>query len=222
MLQSFMKGKLVVAGTRVLFVTYENANLVVEEYSNGGTLSAVPEVTTITCIHGDNFSGGEYFIINSPIKNYYVWYLKDHVGEDPQVQYATGLPVNLYSGDDATVVATKTAAVLTAVGAFTAVAAAEVITVTNTLGGPVPNPNKCNSGFLFEVTTEGEKVFLFNASLGIDVIDVLDAIVGTDGSAKLMLLVAQERKVARTRKEWELQKENTVLYKELAAGTLFV
>jgi len=218
-----MRGKLITVGTtpRVLMCQFNGPGLVVEEHSIGGTLSAIIEETTVTCNHSDSIKGGEYFIINSPSNSFYIYYTKYNRGEDPLIQHSTGLAVNVVSNDDATAVATKTAAVLDAVGAFDAVAAAEVITVTCTEGGEVTAPYVGSSGFLIEVTVEGISKVLFDNTLGMNVSEVVDLNVGIDGSAEILVIEKFTKLTQVAMKTNEITKERSALIVK-PAGWLFV
>lgn len=180
-------GKIVKIGTRVLLCSFKNASLVVEELSIGGVLSAVKEVTTITCNAANTLVGGEYFLINSPTTNYCVWYTMNNKGARPPIGAVTFLKVNLYTDETSTVVATKTAAVINAVEAFVSTSAAEVITVTNAKGGTVYEPSDYDTQFIISVVTKGERKILFDNTLGRTVRKVLDVIIATDGSAEILV-----------------------------------
>jgi hypothetical protein len=214
-------GKLVTVGTKVLMCAFSNSAIAIEEYSDGGVLSSTPEETTITTIHSDNIVPGQYFMIYSPSNTYYVWYAKNNnEGEKPHVNYAVGLKVDLVTDDDAETVATKTAAVLNAVGGFTATAAGSVVTVVNTQGGPCEPPKDINTKFLIEVTVPGANKVLFDGTLGTNIHKVLDIVINADGSANIFVQTANERRFQRGMKV----DTKTVIKSEIittAAGWLF-
>ena len=190
-------GKIVNLGTKILLCTMENANLTVEELSDGGTLSATAEESTVTCNHSDTLSGGEYFFISSPTKDYYVYFKKDNKGKDPSFRFLTPIVVNIYTDDTAAEVAVALAASLNAVDAYNATAADTVVTVTNTVGGDVPDAYDEDTNFIIEVTTQGMKKILFDGTLGKDISRVLDVILKADGSAELLVLEKRYRTTPR-------------------------
>jgi hypothetical protein len=191
---TFDGGKIINVGTKILLCSFKNSAVEIEEYSDSGTLSAEKEEITITCNHSDTIKGGEYFILNSPLTNYYVWYTKDNEGENPYVGESVGIKVNVYTDDDATVVATKTAAAINALDAFNASSSAEVVTVENTLGGECPDSIDGNTQFNVEVTKQGYRKMLFDGTLGTDVVQILDITIAADGSAKILATVKYPRK----------------------------
>ena len=193
-------GKLVTVGTKILMCSYKGSSLIIEELSDGGTLSAVKEVTTITCNHSDTLAGGEYIVISSPTTNYCIWFTKNNLGFRPPMQAVTFLKVNLYTGDNAAAVATKVAAVLDATGAFVSTATNTVVTCTNAVGGDVFAPYELNTNFILDVTTKGERKILFDASLGRNVVKVLDINIDVDGSAEILVETENKRTAMRENK----------------------
>lgn len=213
-------GKIIKVGTRILISTFKDSLLKVEEYSNGGTLSSVPEVTTITCNHSDSITGGNYFIINSPSNSYLIWFRKDNAGKQPYVKYTTLVPVDIYTDNTAAQVATAVAAKINALGDFTATASSQVVTVTNTYGGEVQDPLPGDSMFAFNVTTQGTKKILFNGTLGKDVDQVLDLLVATDGSAEILVTTKVSRTTARGLSA-DVTTQRVPTYLKTDAGWLF-
>ena len=180
-------GKVVHAGTKILLCTSTKSSLCVEELSDDGSISAVKEVTNITCNAGSTIHGSEYFIISSPERNYCVYYVKDNFGVEPPMRAVVFLKVTLVTGDTAANVATKTAAIFNATGIFTATVNDATVTVTNVMPGEVFRPIDQNTMFAFNVTTKGSKKILFNSSLGNNVKQVLDINIGSDGSAEILV-----------------------------------
>lgn len=214
-------GQIVKVGTKILLCTMENANLTVEELSDGGVLSATAEETTITCNHSDTLSGGEYFFISSPTKDYYVYFKKDNKGQDPKFKFLTPIPVNIYTDNTAAQVATALATALDAVEAYTATAADTVVTVTNTVGGDVPDARdgRVATAFLIETTTQGMKKILFDGTLGKDIARVLDVIIAVDGSAEILVLEKRYRTIPRGMNQ-ETKTDFIPTYLSTAAGWL--
>ena len=192
-------GKLVTVGTKVLLCTYSNSALTVEQYSDGGVLSAIPEVTDITVNHSDSINPGMYFMLYTPSNSYYIWYAKDNnEGNKPYISFAVGLKVDLVTGDDAATVATKTAAVIDTINGFaTPVVNGSIITVTNVQGGPCPDAQDKNTGFKIAVKIQGEKKILFDGTLGTNIHKVLDVNINVDGSASILVETKTERKFQR-------------------------
>jgi len=104
-----------------------------------------------------------YMRLNSVGEEYYVWFIVNGIGTDPQPHNVvphdiTGISVALDATDDAHTVATKTATALNnAYSAFTVPTPEEdTITVTNTIPGDVTDATAGTSGATINVTKKGD------------------------------------------------------------------
>lgn len=130
--------------------SYSSAISIYDTTGNSHTLdvtytkqAGVGAVSDVACGAGNTAGlAGSYWTISSPTTDYYAWYTVDGLGGDPAPAGRTAIPIAVLSTDTADQVATKTAAALAAVtGApFTASAATNVVTVTDTAIGPATAP----------------------------------------------------------------------------------
>jgi Tfp pilus tip-associated adhesin PilY1 len=103
-----------------------------------------------------------YMRLNSVGEEYYVWFIVNGVGTDPQPHNVvphdiTGISIALDATDDAHTVAIKTATALNnAYSAFTVLTpAADTITVTNTIPGDVTDATAGTSGVTITIAPQG-------------------------------------------------------------------
>lgn len=119
-----------------------------------------PQVQTITCVANSSaVLQNRYFFIWSAIDavKYYVWFNSDSAGSDPSISGATGVQVNITSGDTAAQVASAVASALDALAAFSSSSLAAVVTVTNSANGFATTAREgLLTGFEFEVLTYGQ------------------------------------------------------------------
>jgi len=121
------------------------------------TFADTNQTSTVTCGAAATLTTGDYFNISSPTTDYYVWYNVDAAGGDPAPSGKTGIEVAVLGTDTASQVATKTAAAIDALGAFSApVPAAAVVTITNSTAGSVTNSADTNTGFTMATTVHGD------------------------------------------------------------------
>ena len=66
------------------------------------------ESTNITFLDASTLSGGEYFLAENSVDNFYVWYKKDGTGTDPAVGGKIGIEIDILAADTAAQVAEKT------------------------------------------------------------------------------------------------------------------
>lgn len=123
--------------------------------------AAMPEITNLTMPSGAQFTvggAGKYFLINSGgnVNQYYVWFNVNASNSDPAPGGLTGLQVNILSGDSATQVAVKAAAVLTIATGLDAVSLADVTIVTTTASIETNNASNFNMPVPFSVLVEQE------------------------------------------------------------------
>jgi len=125
------------------------------------TFSDTAEVSTVACGAGSTLTvaGGDYFNLSSPTTDYHVWYTVDGVGTDPAPAGSTAIVVAALSTDTATLVATKTAAAIDAIGAFGAASSGADVTITNAVVGDATNAIDSNgtsaTGFTIATTVQG-------------------------------------------------------------------
>jgi Tfp pilus tip-associated adhesin PilY1 len=123
---------------------------------------AVAEQTAIT-LPPAAYLTSNYFRLNTVGEEFYVWFTVDGIGTDPQPHHVrphdiTGIHVALTGSDDATTVATKTAAVLnSSYSAFTVVPATDTITITitNNIPGAVADATAETSSAIVVVVING-------------------------------------------------------------------
>jgi hypothetical protein len=104
------------------------------------TVPAEVEITDITLpAQAGNIAVGDYFTIDDPITEYYVYYEIDgSTINDPLIVGKTGIKADILTADANTVVATKTALAIDGVGDFDCPApGAAIIEVTNVNPGDV-------------------------------------------------------------------------------------
>ena len=118
-------------------------------------VNGAAEVTDITVNPAATLSGGENYRFSSPSDDYYVWYTVDGVGADPELAGAAGILVELGSGDSAAAVGAATAAQIDAVAGLSATSTGDIVTLTNAAAGSVTDAADNNTGFAFNVTTQG-------------------------------------------------------------------
>lgn len=115
------------------------------------------ETVTITTT-GDttNELGNEYFLIDTPSTDYFIWYNPDSYGTAPIVPGRTAVAVPISSGDSALTIATKTAAALPG-GSFSAsvVGSPPSLVITNIITGAVPDAVDVSTGFTISTTQQG-------------------------------------------------------------------
>ena len=120
----------------------------------------VAQVSSITTVADDNDSlDGKYFYIYNALNatKYHVWFnTSGGSATDPDPGGSTELEVAITTDDTAGAVATALASALDGLAGFGAAAASNVVTVTNAAVGYANAPHDVNSGFSFEVTTEGD------------------------------------------------------------------
>lgn len=78
------------------------------------------EQTIIYLDAGSTIVDGDYFTINSPTTDYYVWFAVDGVGNNPNVGGKVGIRVDISSVDPIGTVTSNVASALNSSGAFTA------------------------------------------------------------------------------------------------------
>jgi len=111
----------------------------------------VSNVTTVADVGGS--LGGTWFSLNSPSKDFYVWYNVDGGSTNPAVAGKTGIEVDISAGDTAASVAAKTAAALNDVSYFTATATGANLTITNTYTGATADAANGTASPGFTITT---------------------------------------------------------------------
>ena len=121
---------------------------------------AVPEVSSLTTVADTSGSLNlKYFIVYDLSGSVAFWYDIDNAGQSAPAG-ASGATrsvaiTTVLTNDDEFSVATKTASEVAADSAFNATAVSNVVTITNAVGGSVPNIDAGDSGFLAQTTTEG-------------------------------------------------------------------
>ena len=121
--------------------------------------NTVAEITDVTAVADVGYVlNNKYFFINSPTVSYYVWYNTDALGVDPGIALMTGIEIPISSGDSANDVASKTKAIVEAVGGgvvFTVGIVDNILTITNQVTGASLNATAETSGFTVTITQQG-------------------------------------------------------------------
>lgn len=116
----------------------------------------VAQVETITCLAGTSL-GGKYFVFQTSAGvKHYAWFNTGSSTDPAPAGGWTENEVAILVGDSASQVATKLAAVLTAVSGFDATASGTVVTLTHTAFGYAQPARDIDTGFAFKVTTLGQ------------------------------------------------------------------
>ena len=115
------------------------------------------QVLQVICTNEDAGGGigAEYWLMSTPVNDYYVWYDVDDDSEDPAVSNRVGIEVDVDNHDSATAVATATAAALTAVTGITATSSTNTVTVTNDGIGKVTDPSVGTTPFTIDIEAAG-------------------------------------------------------------------
>ena len=131
---------------------------------------AVGEVAEVSTVDIDSGGGainlnGDYFLMESPVVEYFVWFNMDGTGVDPQTTEPalgtmTGIEVAIAAADSDDDIATKTAAEIDGVTSFTSSAAGVQVTITNDIAGEISNAIHGTAGsqtisFTYDVSVEG-------------------------------------------------------------------
>lgn len=124
-------------------------------------ISAVPEVTEVDC--EADIAGAlnnKYWVFNTPSTAYFVWYNVGGTGTAPVIAGRVGVQVDITIGASAADVATATAAALDNLSTVMAENVGSIVTMTNTLGGVVPDAADGNTAWTsaWTVTQQGTNV----------------------------------------------------------------
>jgi hypothetical protein len=129
--------------------------------------AALQQIVNLVQSAGTNFTvggAGKYFLINSAgdVNQYYVWFNVNGSNSDPAPVGPTGLMVAILSGDNASQVAVKLAAVLDAATGLDAVATDDVVTVTTTgsIETTLASNNNVPAPFTVNLVQAGRRTFL--------------------------------------------------------------
>lgn len=136
------------SGSKLLLT--DGTNTVTISFATG-----VAEVTTVQCTAGTLLSG-TYFTLNSAndLNQYYVWY-NTGASVDPAVAGREGIEISIGAADAASVVASKTLAVLAGYADFSITILTDTLTITNAEAGITTNATSATSLFTVTVTTPG-------------------------------------------------------------------
>ncbi len=146
--------------TQMLIYATDNFQLFqVDDSGNRVQILGQTQVTEVTVKAASAITTGHYFFLNTPDDGtqYYVWYNKASGGGNPLVAGRIGIEVAIGGTDANTVVATATAAAITAIAGtdFTAAAALAVVTITDKTQGIVDETVDVNTTFTFNTTKFG-------------------------------------------------------------------
>jgi hypothetical protein len=124
---------------------------------DSGAAVGVAEVTSITCLADvANSLSGKYWLLDSPINHYYVWY-NTGSSTDPAVFGRTGIQVVISTGASNQAVRDATILAIDALADFVSIAPGgpALVRVTNVATGNVLNASDWNTGFTISVSTPG-------------------------------------------------------------------
>ncbi len=137
-----------------------SGNVTGRVYSGSNGSSAEAEVTNIFIPDGADIDDGDYLLLNTPGgTNYYVWFKWNNgVAPDPGLSGRTAIQVVYDFTESNTTVASNTAtAIQTIAGAdFTVSVNNDIITLTNTATGEVPDADELTSNVLVDISNQGK------------------------------------------------------------------
>ena len=132
----------------------------------GSSSVAKFEVTHVIVTHANGVDGSildnsDYFLLNTPNGGtyYYVWFENTNFpGQDPNLSGRVGIKVSYSNSESNVTIATNTkAAIQSAASAdFTVSRVEDVLTITNTSFGEVPDADEVNTPFIVDVATQGK------------------------------------------------------------------
>jgi hypothetical protein len=128
--------------------------------------SAAPkfEVTHVVITHANGVDGSildnsDYFLLNTPGgTNYYVWYENSNFpGQDPGLMGRTGIKVTYSNSESNVTIAMNTESAIQsgASADFTITRNGDILTITNTAAGEVPDADEVNTPFIIDTETQG-------------------------------------------------------------------
>jgi hypothetical protein len=135
---------------------------------------AQAEITEIIFTAGSEVEHGDYWILNTPNNGtqYYVWYDNPTwiSNGDPQLAGRTGIPVSFNYSDSNSEIADNTLNALNAVLTpdFSMSLTNDVLILTNTSSGYVPDANNMISPFEFNIADQGSDATLSTSTPSID------------------------------------------------------
>ena len=131
----------------------------------GSSSEARSEITHITITHANGVDGSildnsDYFLLNTPNGGtyYYVWFENSNFpGQDPSLSGRTGIKVTYSnSASNVTIASNTEAAIQSGASAdFTVSRIGDILTITNTAIGEVPDADDVNTPFIVDVATQG-------------------------------------------------------------------
>lgn len=132
----------------------------------GSSSSAKSEVTHIIITHANGVDGSilensNYFLLNTPNGGtyYYVWYENSNFpGQDPGLSGRTAIKVTYSNSESNVTIATNTLAAIQSMASadFSASQVGDILTLTNTEIGEVPDADEVNTPFIVDVATQGK------------------------------------------------------------------
>ena len=130
-------------------------------YSGNNGNAAESEITQITIPDGSDVSDGEYILLNTPNNGtyYYVWFKWDNgAAPDPGLSGRTGIQVTFnFSQSNTTIAANMAAAIQSNASAdFSVELTNDIVTLTNTATGDVPDADELTSNVLIDIANQGK------------------------------------------------------------------
>ena len=132
----------------------------------GSSGTAKFEVTHVTVTHANGIDGSildnsDYFLLNTPNGGtyYYVWYENTNFpGQDPNLSGRTGIKVTYSNSESNVLIATNTATAIQSIASadFSVSRVGDILTLTNTTFGEVPDADEVNTPFIVDVATQGK------------------------------------------------------------------
>ncbi|MFK7785016.1 MAG: hypothetical protein AB8B56_07865 [Crocinitomicaceae bacterium] len=130
-----------------------------------GSTTSKFEVTHVVITHANGVDGSildnsDYFLLNTPNggTNYYVWYENTNFpGQDPGLSGRTGIKVTYSNSESNVTIATNTETAIQSEASadFTVLRNGDILTITNTAAGEVPDADEVNTPFIVDIETQG-------------------------------------------------------------------
>ncbi len=130
-------------------------------YTGNSGSTAESEVTQITLPDGSDISDGEYILLNTPNNGtyYYVWFKWDNgAAPDPGLSGRTGIQVTFNFSQSNTTLAANVASAIQSIAStdFDVTVSNDIITITNTTTGDVPDADELTSNVLIDIANQGK------------------------------------------------------------------
>ena len=130
------------------------------------------EVTSVTCVATALMTTSDYFLINCPTVENYVWFQIDAAGADP-APGGTGIKIDIAAADTADQVAAKLQTKMDLEANYGASVVGAVVTITNAANGDVVDASDYNTDFIISVTTQGTSGIALSTAITGDYLGIM-------------------------------------------------